>query len=380
MDIDRIFADLMAGEELSAEDRVFLEEWQRISGENGRFGDEMGELKDSRVGLKWRASRERVFLDIKRGVKHRRARSRFVKCFSVAVAILLLLGVTCYFIFYRERPGVKMELLSSNITPGCPRAELELPGGKVIPLDSCTRGVVVDSQMELSNRQNTLIYQLGRETGETEYHTIHVPRGGEYNLQLSDNTRVYLNAGSSLRYPVRFNDDMREVFLTGEAYFEVMRDSSRAFIVRAGEIAVQVLGTSFNVNAYSDREEIATTLVEGRVRIDCGGKECLLIPGTQLVYHRDRGDAEVRAVDTEVYTSWKDGYYYFRRETLENIMDKLARWYDMNVFYESSELKALEFGGRLRKYDRIGYLLDRMEATEDVAFVVNGNTITVKRK
>ena len=150
--------------------------------------------------------------------------------------------------------------------------------------------------------------------------------------------------------------------------------------MKAGNIDVRVLGTAFNVNAYPDEECISTTLVEGKVQVDYGTERQFMQPGTRLVYDKSDGHAEISAVDVEVYTSWKDGYYYFKRETLENIMDVLSRWYDLNVFFQNLDLKSVEFGGRLKRYEDINYLLRKMEETEDVEFIIKGNSITVKRK
>ena len=150
--------------------------------------------------------------------------------------------------------------------------------------------------------------------------------------------------------------------------------------MKAGEIDVRVLGTAFNVNAYPERETVAATLVEGSVQVNYKAGQQVIRPGMQLVYDKQNGKAEVSAVDTEVYTSWKDGYYYFKREPLENIMEVLSRWYDLNVFYHNQDLKRMEFGGRLKRYDDISYLLKKMEETQDVEFIIKGNTITVQRK
>ena len=159
-----------------------------------------------------------------------------------------------------------------------------------------------------------------------------------------------------------------------------MKDADHPFVVNAGEIDVRVLGTSFNVNAYPDNGTIETTLVEGKVRVEHEEKEQVLDPGMQLVFDRASGKTDARVVDTEVYTSWKDGYYYFKQESLEKIMDVLARWYDLKVFFQNPELKGMEFGGRLKRYENITYLLEKMEETQDVKFIINENTITIKRK
>lgn len=379
-EIDRILADIVAGENISVEDRELLENWKQSSGENRCLAKEVQELACTGTDLKTRRNRGLVFDRIEQIVRKRR-NTRFIWKLSVAASVVLIIGMTVYFMFLpRPEKGASLQM-ATGIVPGAPRAELVLPQGKVIQLDTTTRVVPVSNGMtQVMSCQNTLIYDSEGEGEQVEYHMIRVPRGGEYNLQLADNTKVYLNAGSSLRYPVRFTGNRREVELIGEGYFEVARDTARPFIVKAGTIDVQVLGTEFNVNAYPDEEIVATTLVKGSVRVNYGAKQQVMQPGTRLVYDKDNGNAEVHTVDTEVYTSWKDGYYYFKRETLENIMDVLIRWYDLNVFYQNTDLKDLEFGGRLKRYEDINYLLKRMEETQDIEFIINGKTITIKRK
>lgn len=380
-EIDRILADVVAGEEISEEDRQLLEEWRQNSEESLYFEGEVRELARAGSKLKFRRTNASIFERVEQNVKKQR-KIRFVQRVFVAASIVLLVGFTLYFMFL---PGKQenefQQMAATTIVHGGARAELILPQGEVIQLDTTTRVVLgTDRLLQVTSSQNTLIYNSGTNDEQIEYHTIRVPRGGEYNILLSDNTKVYLNAGSSLRYPVRFSGDRREVVLEGEGYFEVTKDVMRPFIVKAGSIDVQVLGTAFNVNAYPGEDVVETTLVEGKVRVSSKTEQRVLEPGTQLVYDVERGDMSVRPVDTEMYTSWRNGYYYFERKALGQIMDILSRWYDLNVFYQNEELKSIEFGGRLQRYEDITYLLKKMEETEDVKFVIKGKTITIKRK
>lgn len=170
------------------------------------------------------------------------------------------------------------------------------------------------------------------------------------------------------------------MYLEGEAYFEVTKDSLHPFVVQASNITVRVLGTSFNVNAYPDSEKMTTTLEEGKVQVVYGGMENILTPGKQLICKLSTNEIEMREVDTEQFTSWKDGYYVFYKETLENIMERLVHWYGVEVSYQNEELRKIEFVGRLHRYERIDYLLKRMADTQNVEFVINGNVVEVKNK
>ena len=199
-------------------------------------------------------------------------------------------------------------------------------------------------------------------------------------MQLADGSKVYLNAGSSLRYPVRFAGERREVVLTGEGYFEVAKDTARPFVVKAGEIDVRVLGTAFNVNAYPERETVAATLVEGSVQVNYKAGQQVIRPGMQLVYDKQNGKAEVSAVDTEVYTSWKDGYYEFEEMELGELMPLLGRWYAVGVDFEEPELKRLKFSGRLQRYETVADLVKMLEYTGDVVFEVKNDRILVRKR
>ena len=380
-EIDRILADIIAGEKISEEDQRLLEEWRQHSEESLYFEKEVRELARAGSELKSRRTNASIFERVEQDVKKQR-KIRFMQRVSVAASIVLLVGFSFYFMFL---PGKQenefQQMAATTIVHGGARAELILPRGEVIPLDTMTRVVLAgDSLLQVTSSRNTLIYNSETNNEQVEYQTIRVPRGGEYNLLLSDNTKVYLNAGSSLRYPVRFSGDRREVILEGEGYFEVTRDTAKPFVVKTGSVNVQVLGTAFNVNAYPEEENVETTLVEGKVRVDGKNEQRILEPGTQLVYDKRRENMVVLKVDTEEYISWKDGYYYFKRETLGRIMDRLSRWYNLNVFYQNEELKSIEFGGRLKRYEDITYLLERMEETQDIKFIIKGNTITVQRK
>ena len=380
-EIDRILADIIAGEKISEEDQRLLEEWRQHSEESLYFEKEVRELARAGSELKSRRTNASIFERVEQDVKKQR-KIRFMQRVSVAASIVLLVGFSFYFMFL---PGKQenefQQMAATTIVHGGARAELILPRGEVIPLDTMTRVVLAGaSLLQVTSSRTTVIYNSETNNEQVEYHTIRVPRGGEYNLLLSDNTKVYLNAGSSLRYPVRFSGDRREVILEGEGYFEVTRDTAKPFVVKTGSVNVQVLGTAFNVNAYPEEENVETTLVEGKVRVDGKNEQRILEPGTQLVYDKRRENMVVLKVDTEEYISWKDGYYYFKRETLGRIMDRLSRWYNLNVFYQNEELKSIEFGGRLKRYEDITYLLERMEETQDIKFIIKGNTITVQRK
>ena len=235
--------------------------------------------------------------------------------------------------------------------------------GTVVHMDSST--VTYEGQQSASR--------------ETAYHMLAVPLGGEYQLVLADRTKVWVNADSKLKYPVSFQGTLREVFLEGEAYFEVAKDSRHPFIVHTSRGTVKVLGTGFNVRHYREEARVVTTLVEGEVayRQTERRQEVILLPGYQVEDHGQE-EIEPREVDVEMYVGWKDGKYIFDDATLEEIMQVLAKWYDVAVFYRKEEMKLLHFTGDLERYDNINDFLHFMELGGKVTFHIQGKTIIVE--
>jgi ferric-dicitrate binding protein FerR (iron transport regulator) len=376
-DIDDIFAGYLHGEPLGDEERAIVDEWKGRSPGHRAFAFEIRWLRAGRGRLKGRAGEERAFQDADAAVRRWRRQRRWLRASPAAAGLLLLAG--WFFLFPPvEREEERVEPLAEVIRPGKTAAELVLPGGTTRWL---TPGTVIstDSLREIKTTDRALVYAVAGGTREQEFHTLNVPPGGEYDLQLSDGTMVSLNAGSTLRYPDFFTGQ-REVFLTGEAYFEVARDADHPFIVRSGDLSARVLGTSFNINAYPDREVIMTTLVEGRVRVDAGGQSREMRPGTQVIYNKETGRSTTRVVDVELYTSWKDGYYIFEEMPLEEIMTTFARWYNLRVAYQDEGVKKIAFSGSLKRYDDVVPLLKKLEYTRDVEFIITDNLVTIKKK
>lgn len=210
------------------------------------------------------------------------------------------------------------------------------------------------------------------------YHTLRVPRGGEYTLVLADGTTVYLNAESELRFPKQFKGKSRKVYLEGEGYFDVQRDEKQPFVVEVKQVEVRVLGTSFGIRAYTGEVNVLTTLVRGRVNVEAGGKQVELSPGQQADFNRGNDRLTVTEVDVEQYVSWKDGRLVFDNKPLEFILEELGRWYSFDVFYTNKELKGIPYSLNIKKHEDIAHVLKFIERTGKVKFEINKNTIIVK--
>ena len=210
-----------------------------------------------------------------------------------------------------------------------------------------------------------------------EYHTIIVPKYGEYTVRLADNSVVKLNSESTLRYPVAFQGKTREVWLTGEAYLEVASDPARCFKVHTGETTVSVLGTTFNVANTPDGETV-TTLVSGRVSVDNGRANCVISPGQQAVTRQDSEAIDVRKADIAAATAWTRDMFYFNEEPLETIMETLSRWYEFGVVFENEAARQRRFTVESSRYENIDQILTLIEETGVVTCRKEGRTIHIR--
>lgn len=213
---------------------------------------------------------------------------------------------------------------------------LFLQDGRKVALDDNGSSVVMEKLGEgIVFEEKGLNYTRSKSTNELEYHLIKIPRGGGYSLVLADGSRVFLNAASQLKFPVVFAENERRVYLEGEAYFDVVQDKGKSFIVEAGGVEIQVLGTEFDVRAYSEEEEVLTTLVEGKVRIAVDETNVALLPSEQAVWIPSKEKMEVKQVDVERFIGWKNGRWVFNKTPIWQIMNELCRWYDLKVEYSN---------------------------------------------
>jgi hypothetical protein len=293
---------------------------------------------------------------------------------AVAASIVLLLGLTGYFIWNRpgkkeEGPVVKTDHFKNDIkAPDKNKATITTGEGNVIALDQIKAGTIVEGGNKVN--ADELLYQ--GIASQSRMLTLTVPRGSRpVKLTLSDGTKVWLNAGSSLQYPTLFVNAQREVTMTGEAYFEVAKNGKK-FIVLARRQSVEVLGTHFNIKAYEDEQSVLTTLLEGSVKVN----ETIIRPGEQSVL-QGAGISVQKEVDIEEVMAWKDGLFRFKNADIETIMRDVGRWYDVDVRFEG---KKPTYGFVARKISRdepVSELLKLLELTGYVHFRIEGRTITV---
>ncbi|WP_440133938.1 FecR family protein [Chitinophaga sancti] len=284
-----------------------------------------------------------------------------------AAAVLVLLAGASLLYFTHQGHEVKPPLTkAAAIQPGGNHAVLQLASGQQVALNSQQAGIVIKGKQVLySDGHEVTAADMGN---HLQYMQLITPKGGQYQITLPDGSRVWLNSASKLTYPDRFEGDNRQVQLEGEAYFEVSKDS-HPFIVKSGGQEVRVLGTAFNIMAYTDEDEIQTALVSGAVRVN----ETLLKPGFEAHYSRD--GIQVIPSNLEVVTAWKNGLFYFKDASLQTVMNQLQRWYDIEVIYQSAR-KGDEFNGQIPRDKPLTKVLEILTLS-GINFKMSGRQLIV---
>jgi transmembrane sensor len=310
------------------------------------------------------------------------------KYIAASLIFISLSAAAAYFISGSLDKNDALANSKKAIVPGGNAAYLTLTNGKRIALTDMANGTVVkEPGVEITKTNDgQLVYKLSdvdHEKGNNHYNTIETPRGGQYQILLPDGSKVWLNASSSLKYPPSFAAlKERTVELTGEAYFEVHKDKSRPFIVKNAKQAVEVLGTHFNINAYTDEPEVKTTLIEGAVRVavlknDIISSDYKMIrPGEQSVL--TGSEIKIRAVETDESIAWKNGQFMFSSESIMEIMRKISRWYNVDVDYQGN-VSEMKFTGTISRYANVSQVLQMLEMTNKVHFKIKGRIIEVTK-
>lgn len=256
---------------------------------------------------------------------------------------------------------------------------LTLANGECIILDSIHSYFEEAGTLVKKENNSTLKYTSEDTVHQNQlaFNTLDIPKGAEFHLTLSDGTQVWLNADSKLTYPVFFNKEHRVVELQGEAYFKVAPDKTKKFKVITQKQTIEVLGTEFNIIAYPEEKNSYTTLVNGKVKVNTEKQQITLHPGTQSIV--DHNNIYVRKVNAAEIISWREGMFVLENHTLEEIMAKLARWYDFSVLYQNSSLKKVTFKGKIPRYSSFEEILNILEKTEEVKFKVKNKKVIVYR-
>ena len=335
---------------------------------------EIGEYVSFDTSRRWGQLKEAMEEPVRKG------RSLLKVWGAVAAVVVAFVGGLLYWqMTGSPQPEVK-QVAIARIEQGGMRAVLITETGQQVVLqglkDTCLN--ITGTETLNIREDGSLKYSLSALSSMSEWHTLRIPKGGEYKIVLDDGTEIWLNSASELKYPAHFVGNERRVQLTGEAYFQVARNEAAPFIVETRDMDVKVLGTSFNVSVYEDEESCHATLVEGRVEVNdkVNGEKVVLTPGKQALLQGK--EMTVREVNTKLYTLWRLDRFTFASEDMEGVIRKLSRWYNVDFFFANSSMKQKRFTGSLPKYADICQVLKMIEMTTDIKFEIKEHTIMIQ--
>ncbi|PCH68356.1 MAG: hypothetical protein COC06_09655 [Bacteroidales bacterium] len=371
--------------ELSKNEQAILNEWLQKDKGNPTLYKSL--KNDANIPVKFKIlsefDKDKAFTNFKQIADRKKKLSIYAYKKILRYAALLIPFAFAFWFIYQEIPSLitPQKSVNTEIHPGTSKAILKLADGTSINLDEEKNFNATYNGTTISNKQKEIVYKSAKKPSHSlkiEYNTIEIPRGGEYQLTLSDGTKVWLNSETVIKYPVAFSSVKREVQLTGEAYFEVTENKASPFIVTTAKMKVNVFGTSFNVRAYNN-ENITTTLVSGSVSINqtANLKEYKLQPNEQAIVSDQK--TTIKNVIVDQYIAWKDGRILFEENTLEEIFSNLSRWYNIDVVYTNTEIKKLRFSIDLKRYDDFNEILEILELTKKVKFEIQNNTLLIMK-
>ena len=300
---------------------------------------------------------------------------------AVAAMLFITVGVALFYFTKSDTPAVDV-VAQHTLKPGTEKARLTLADGTVIDLEQAVNGKLNsnDGVAITKTADGKLIYDVKNMddvNGPVSYNTLVTPRGGQYDVILPDGSVIWLNAASSLRFPTRFVGAERRVELSGEGYFEIKKNAKQPFVVVSGGQQVTVLGTHFNINAYHENNVIKTTLLEGAVKVSKGTKSYLLAPGQESSLDNLSNSFSIaKDVDVAVAVAWKNGRFSFDATNIKEIMQQIARWYDVEVLYKG-DFSNVELTGEIPRGADASRVLNLLKGTKQVDFIINGRSITV---
>jgi transmembrane sensor len=310
-------------------------------------------------------------------IKPAKLPSRYFARYGMAAAIFLFIGITVYILSNSKHTS--STAIVQRILPGGNKAVLTLANGKKIVLNEGGDGQIAsEAGVTVTKIKGLLVYTISKNKNESNnenaYNTIETHSGGKFRVVLADGTNVWLNAQSSIRYPLTFNSYKREVVLNGEGYFEVAHRNTQPFFVVTHDHTVKVLGTHFNVNTYADEPVSKTTLMQGSIQINTSYGIQLLKPGQQAVIWSN--GVSLGKADLDEAMAWKNGDFTFDGEKLDVIMRKISRWYNVDVVYQNNA-RNVKFSGSISMSKDITDVLKVLEVTDAVHFKVTGRRVTV---
>lgn len=358
--IVRILQKSMLKEQLTDAESAELQQWKAASGYNEELWEQVTDpdLLGKELGHLYESDKDRLWEKV---LQHRQPRTvPFRKWFRYAAAIVLIAGAATW-LWVSQRPEQEVKTAQQfEVLPGSNKAVLTLSNGATVTLDSAGQQTFLQGRTNIQQHNGQLSYTSDGAEATVSYNTLTTPRGGQFMIRLPDGSRVWLNASSFLRYPTAFNGKDRAVELNGEAYFEVA-PATAPFLVSAGGMRVEVLGTQFNVMAYPDERAVRTTLLEGAVRLSGSGSVTTIRPGEQGILDSNSNQLRVIPVNTEETIAWKDGYFWFTKADLPTVMRQISRWYDVEIVYQG-QIPDRQLTGKFYRSYKLSQVLSILEA------------------
>ena len=377
---------------MTPEEEYELEKWKLQSAENRQFLERLSNEATQGIdtdGTIPGTLEEKIFGKIRDKVPELhgnviRMKGNWWRYAATAAVVLILFGYSIMTMMQKERPKqvvakVEQPVVEDVAAPDGNYASITLAGGEKIDINGSSRGTLASQGkvQVIKSADGLIIYKVatGRVRGKMQFNTLANPKGSKViGMVLEDGTKVWLNAGSSLTYPVAFIGKERKVSITGEAYFEVAKKKSMPFRIMKGEMMVEVLGTHFNVNAYGDEPHMKVTLLEGAVKVSSGNVSGILKPGQQAKVKDN--DINVQSdINIDQVMAWKNGYFSFEKAGITEVMRQIARWYNIEVAYDG-EIPNERFGGELRRNSKLSSVLKVLEKS-GVKFRIENNKVTV---
>ncbi|MEG2556253.1 MAG: DUF4974 domain-containing protein [Odoribacter sp.] len=373
-EIDEIISLLLSGEKITSEEQLFFDRWYEEKGNKEKYQEYLrirSILSVSKISKEIEQQEAWEELSKRIGPHHR---LMIWQRYAAAVVLLFCIGIS-FFMLNPSRIEESDLPLSQCITPGKKQATLTLSNGQQISLSDNLSQMTEKNGAVIQNTGTQLVYQPQDSTEALVYNTITVPRGGEYILALSDGSTIWINSESEITYPVVFSKTNREIRLKGEAFFDIKKDTLRPFIVQTDQFNIRVTGTQFNIRTYSN-DIASATLAKGSIQLEKDHKITRLLPGQQVSLINNR--VKVRQVDVEEIIAWRNEAFCFKDRPLESILNEIARWYDIEIFYQNNEIRNYHFTAWFRRSSSIDDIIHILEKTQNIKLELKGKTLTIK--
>ncbi|WP_187774853.1 FecR domain-containing protein [Pedobacter sp. BS3] len=304
--------------------------------------------------------------------------------YLAAAVTLIIISYSIHKFYIRNSvKGTENQVAVTDVAPGSDKATLTLSDGSRLELNENKKGELAEQGVTRINQVSGAITYVPENTDVTAqdvmFNTLTTPRGGKYHVVLSDGSKVWLNAESSLTFPAHFSGPQRKVILTGEGYFEVAKNKEMPFIVEVGDAQVKVLGTHFNIMAYQDEKVLKTTLLEGSINFSRNNQNRVIAPGQQVQYTVDKQGFTIYKADMEAAMAWKNGLFVFNDTRIDDIMKSIQRWYNVDVVYNNDK-PDISYTGVIPRSANLSKVLTVLESAGNVKFEIKGNMVTCSKK